>query len=161
MLPLHDFEATLAKLWSRIDAIPAALVDVKPRPEDWSAKEIVCHLVDSASNNHQRFTRLQRNARLEFPAYESEPWVMVEKPAAVPWSSLVALLKAYNDFVLHLVRSVDPACLGHVWVVDGKELSLEYLMGDYYRHLEWHIAHLDKRLLEVAALLPPPSPTSG
>jgi len=54
------FAAAIARLMSAFDAIPESLTDVKPRPEDWSIKQIACHLVDSASNNHQRFTRLQR-----------------------------------------------------------------------------------------------------
>ena len=66
------FEATLSRLLALFESAPASVVGVQPRPGDWSVKQIVCHLVDSASNNHQRFTRLQRTARLEFPPYEIE-----------------------------------------------------------------------------------------
>lgn len=31
----------------------------KPNPKKWSKKEILGHLIDSASNNHQRFVRAQ------------------------------------------------------------------------------------------------------
>lgn len=153
MFAFDKFERTLARLWRLLDSIPTAMVDVKPRPEDWSAKEIVCHLVDSASNNHQRFTRLQRKAGLVFPAYESEPWVVVEKPERFGWQALLDLLKGYNAFVLHLVRNLDPACLGNVWLIEGKELSLEFLANDYYGHLEWHLAHLETRIGEVQQFL--------
>lgn len=145
------FEATLARLLALLESVPEALVDRKPRSEDWSIKEIACHLVDSASNNHQRFTHLQRSARLEYPAYEPEPWVAVEKPGGIPWQTMFDLLRSYNAFILHMVRNLDPACLGNVWNVDGKDLSLEYLVRDYYRHLDWHIAHLEVRIREVKA----------
>ncbi len=65
---------------------------------------------------------------------------------------MLDLLRSYNAFVLHLVSNLDPACLGNVWVVDDKELSLEYLARDYYRHLEWHINHLETRIAEVRAM---------
>ena len=34
-------------------------VTLKPHPNKWSKKEILGHLMDSASNNHQRFVRAQ------------------------------------------------------------------------------------------------------
>jgi hypothetical protein len=146
---IPGFQASLGRLLALFDAVPESLVDIKPRRDDWSVKEIACHLVDSASNNHQRFTRLQRARRLEFPAYDAEPWVAVEKPQTMDWSALLTLLESYNAFVLHLVRSLDPDCLGNVWLTDGQEKSLQFLVRDYYRHLDWHCDHLEKRLDEV------------
>jgi hypothetical protein len=148
------FEASLSRLVSLLGSVPESLVHIKPKPDDWSVKEIACHLVDSASNNHQRFTHLQRTPRLTFPAYVPEPWVAVEKPQTLDWSTLLTLVKAYNAFVLHLVRNLDSACLANVWVIDGQEKTLEFLARDYYRHLDWHFEHLQKRLEEVKALYP-------
>jgi hypothetical protein len=146
---LPGFEASLGRIYALFDSVPISAVDVEPRPGDWSVKQIACHLVDSASNNHQRWTRLQRTARLEFPPYEPEPWVAIEKPRDLPWPELLGLLKHYNAFLLHLIRHLDPACLGHVWLAPGQEKSLEFLVRDYYAHIDWHVAHLEKRIAEV------------
>ena len=35
----------------------------------WSRKQVVGHLIDSASNNHQRFVRAMLGGALEFPGY--------------------------------------------------------------------------------------------
>lgn len=153
---MHDeiprFEASLGRLMSLFDSVPASLVHIKPKADDWSVKEIACHMVDSASNNHQRFTHLQRTERLAFPAYQPEPWVAVEKAQSMDWQTLLTLVKTYNAFVLHLVRNLGGACLANVWVVDGQEKTLEFLARDYYRHLDWHFEHLQKRIAEVKAL---------
>lgn len=149
---LAGFRAKVDRLLALFASVPEELVDVKPSAEDWSVKQIACHLVDSASNNHQRFTHLQRTARLIFPAYEPEAWVAVETPERMPWKPLLDLLTCYNTFVLHLVANLDPACLGHVWIIDGQERTLEFLARDYYRHIQWHIDHLEKRIVEVKAL---------
>jgi len=148
---IAGFQATLARLMALFDSVPETMVDLRPSASDWSVRQIACHLVDSASNNHQRFTHLQRIQRLVFPPYEPEPWVAVEKPEGLAWRTMLDLLRSYNTFVLHLVSNLDPACLGNVWVVDDKELSLEYLARDYYRHLDWHINHLETRIAEVRA----------
>jgi hypothetical protein len=49
--------------------LPNETVEVRTGPGEWSVKEIVGHLVDSASNNHQRFVRLQVADGLVFPDY--------------------------------------------------------------------------------------------
>jgi hypothetical protein len=36
----------------------------------WSRKEILGHLIDSASNNHQRFVRAQLQDELRWPGYD-------------------------------------------------------------------------------------------
>ena len=46
---------------------------VKLRPEVWSIKEIVGHLIDSATNNHQRFVRLSRRRSLHSLATTKTP----------------------------------------------------------------------------------------
>ncbi len=148
------FQATLARLLALFESVPESLVDSKPSAQDWSIKEIACHLVDSASNNHQRFTHLQRTRRLVFPPYEPEPWVAVEKPEGMAWKTLLDLVRCYNAFVLHLVSNLDRACLGNVWIVGDEERSLEFLARDYYRHLDWHINHLQSRISQVRALSP-------
>lgn len=62
---------------------------------------------------------------------------------------MLDLLRSYNAFVLHLVSHLEPACLGNVWIVEDKELSLAFLARDYYRHLDWHTSHLASRISEV------------
>jgi hypothetical protein len=46
---IPGFRATLARLLALFESVPESLVDVKPRTEDWTIKEIACHLVDSAN----------------------------------------------------------------------------------------------------------------
>ena len=50
----------------------------KSSPEKWSTKEIIGHLIDSASNNHQRFVRAQFSDDLVFPGYQKDEWIAVQ-----------------------------------------------------------------------------------
>ena len=47
--------------------IPPARTGERPRPGGWSAREIVGHLIDSASNNHGRFVRAALDDNLDAP----------------------------------------------------------------------------------------------
>ena len=51
----------------RLRMIPEPVSAQRSSRGKWSAKEILGHLIDSASNNHQRFVRAQENGQLEFP----------------------------------------------------------------------------------------------
>ena len=59
----------------------------EPRePGKWSRKEIIGHLIDSASNNHQRFIRAQQASMLSFPPYEQNHWSESQQCNARPWA---------------------------------------------------------------------------
>jgi hypothetical protein len=44
----------------------------------WSRKEILGHLIDSASNNHQRFVRCQLNSEIKLGGYKQSLWVATQ-----------------------------------------------------------------------------------
>src|SRR4051812_38219967 len=75
-----------------------------PAPGKWSRKQILGHLIDSASNNHQRFVRAQLSDDLVFPTYDQERWVDVQRYADAPWLSLLTLFREYN---LQIARVMD------------------------------------------------------
>lgn len=43
----------------RLLSLDEATTSARPAPGKWSPREILGHLIDSASNNHQRFVRAQ------------------------------------------------------------------------------------------------------
>ncbi len=110
---------------------------------------MIGHLVDSASNNHQRFVRLQLTQSLEFPAYDTEKWKQVESLNVFDWQKLIDLWKYYNDLLLHIIESMKDEFLDHYWIKDGERLTLERLIKDYYAHIQWHIDLFDQRLQEL------------
>ena len=58
-----------------------------------SVKQILGHLVDSASNNHQRMVRLQYNEELVFPDYtrDNDRWIAIQDYQNAGWERLVEL----------------------------------------------------------------------
>ena len=67
----------------------------------WSAKEVIGHLIDSASNNHGRFVRAQLRDDLLFEGYDGERWVETQRYCDAVWADLVALWHGLN---LHIAR---------------------------------------------------------
>jgi DinB family protein len=115
-----------------------------PAGMKWSRKEILGHLVDSASNNHQRFVRAQLSAEIVFPPYDQENWIAVQGYGDRPWGEIVLLWRSYNLHLLHVMTRVPSGKLGHLCVVQEDEpTTLGDHMTDYVEHL---VHHLDQIL---------------
>jgi len=109
----------------------------------WTRKELVGHLIDSASNNHQRFVRAQQQASMSFPRYVQDEWIAAQGYRDRPWGELVELWRLYNRHLLHVMRRVPQAAFANVCVVAADEPStLGYHMADYVAHLEHHLGQI-------------------
>jgi hypothetical protein len=136
-----------AELARVVDAAEASLLEIgegdssRPmRPGGWSRKEVIGHLIDSASNNHQRFVRAALQGALEFPGYDQEGCVRVEAPQGMPWAGLVALWASYNRYLAHLVAHLPEDRLSaECRIGAGDPVTLEFLAKDYLRHLLHHL----------------------
>ncbi len=132
-------DAALPKLRAISDAAAA-----EPRaPGKWSRKEIIGHLIDSASNNHQRFVRAQQTASLSFPPYEQNHWVASQRYNERAWSDLIALWHAYNAHLSHVIAQIPDGRLAATCVIESsKPVTLEFLVTDYVVHLRHHLAQV-------------------
>src|SRR5271157_4686198 len=75
----------------------------------WSRKQVVGHLVDSASNNHQRFVRAALQTSLDFPAYDQVGNARVQAFQEAAWSLLVSLWADYNRYLAHVIAHLPPS----------------------------------------------------
>jgi hypothetical protein len=127
---------------------------LRPAPGKWSPREIIGHLVDSASNNHQRFVRAQFQDDLIFPGYDQDAWVRAQRYQDAPWPELIVLFTAFN---LHLARviAVTPLNvrsrprprhnlhrLAFRPVPESEPATLDYFMHDYVAHLVHHLRQI-------------------
>ena len=114
----------------------------RPTPDAWSPKEIIGHLIDSASNNHNRFVRLQIRDVLIFPDYQqdNDRWVKVQRYQEKNWTELLSLWQYFNSHLAWIIQTVSPDVLNHIWRLDDNtQVSLRDLMIDYLRHLKVHV----------------------
>lgn len=135
-------EQTLEASRAQLLAISEEAAGRRARSESWSKKEILGHLIDSASNNHQRFVRLQFDKLLGMPAYQQNDWVRAQNYGGREWCELVELWIAYNRHLAHVIRHMDANATEHVWKAPGKDYTLEYLIEDYLNHLRHHLAQI-------------------
>ena len=112
----------------------------KPAPQEWSKKEILGHLIDSAANNHQRFVRAAYGAATQFPPYEQETWVRIQQYNQRPWESLIALWSAYNRHLIHVIESLpEDARSAACNIGKDQPAALDFVVKDYHSHLLLHL----------------------
>jgi hypothetical protein len=148
---LEDFKQTINSASQRLLQITEAQSEQLRAEEHWSSKQIIGHLIDSATNNHARFVLAQIKNDLVFPGYEQDQWVEVQHYQQASWPQLVDLWRAYNLHLLHLMSYVtqeklDQRCSQHSLqkiafetIGESEPTTLGYLMKDYIVHLKHHL----------------------
>jgi DinB superfamily len=109
----------------------------------WSRKQVIGHLIDSASNNHQRFVRAALQTSLDFPGYDQGGSIRVQAVQDADWQLLVVLWAAYNRYLADVIARLPASKLETVCRIgSGDAVTLEFLAKDYLTHLGHHLGQL-------------------
>jgi len=97
---------------------------------------VLGHLVDAASNFHQKLVRGALDELLAFPSYAEDGWVRLQDYQQAPWNELTALWTLYNRHLLRVLARV-PAEAWHTPCLIGnsKPARLDAVALDYARHV--------------------------
>jgi DinB superfamily len=141
---------TVAQAKPLLVRLTNADTSLRPSPKKWSKKEILGHLVDSASNNHQRFVRASLQGELTFPGYDQEKLVELQNFNEMEWTFLVDYWASYNRFLAH-VLSVLPAGAAKINCKIGNNApaTLEFIAEDYVAHLKHHLNQIVGKKFET------------
>ena len=122
----------------------SALESTKPiLSGGWSRKQVIVHLIDSASNNHQRFVRAAQQASLDFPGYDQEGNMRVQAPQEADWLLLVSLWAAYNRYLAHVIAHLPSSKLETPCRIgSGEPATLGFIATDYLTHLIHHLSQI-------------------
>jgi hypothetical protein len=138
------------KLAEILERAPLLLSDI--REEDaakpgthgkWSKKQELGHLVDSASNNHQRIVRAQLQTDLSLPGYDGDRWVALHNYQSMAWKEIIERWRIMNQHLLRAASAISPqAAERKLTVGGGKPITLGFLFTDYVDHLLHHLRHI-------------------
>ena len=112
-------------------------------PGGWSRKQVLGHLIDSASNNHQRFVRAMLQSSLDFPGYDQQGNIRVQAVQEADWVLLISLWAAYNRYLAHLIAHIPPSQRDIPCRIGaGEPITLGFLASDYLTHLRHHLRQI-------------------
>ena len=113
----------------------------KPAPGKWSKKEILGHLIDSATNNHHRWVRAQFED-IPVLSYDQNKWNEFSYYNGMPAQQVISFWTAYNLQIAALIRLIPQQNLQRLCGIGGQPVTLEWLFIDYVSHLEHHLKQI-------------------
>jgi hypothetical protein len=149
---MKEFETVCTELLSLIDEwepklseLPEDVITVRRNNQNRCIKQILGHMVDSASNNTHRIVHLQyQQSPLIFPDYanfgNNDRWIAIQNYEGKEWASLIQLWKHSNIHVVHVIRNIDEGKLNNVWLSGlDEKISLKAMVIDYLPHFKLHL----------------------
>ena len=130
----------------------------RPAPGKWSVAEIIGHLVDSASNNHQRFVRGRWQDDVVFTGYDQDVWVSAQRYQDEEWHVVLQLWWSFNLHIAHVMERTPAEVRAKAYtrhnldevgfrpMTAGTPATLDWLMEDYVEHLKHHLKQVDALL---------------
>ncbi|WP_068473374.1 hypothetical protein [Saccharicrinis aurantiacus] len=121
--------------------LPVDTISNKRNTQNRTIKQILGHLIDSASNNHQRMVRLQYIDKLEFPDYQQDNdlWIAIQDYQNADWNTTIQMWKYYNLHIIQVIKSVDQTKLNSSWQsFEDFTVTLRQMIEGYLGHIELH-----------------------
>jgi len=117
-------------------------------------KQILGHMVDSASNNTHRIIHLQyQKSPFNFPNYASngnnDRWIAIQNYQDENWSDLIQLWKYSHKHLIHVINNVNLKTLDNEWISGSEDgnIKLKDMITDFIRHFNLHLGEI-KELIE-------------
>lgn len=146
----QELLALLTQWERKLLTLPPDTVTNRRNKQHRSIKQIVGHLVDSASNNTHRIVHFQYQPNpMVFPDYanlgNNDRWIAIQDYQHEDWHNLVQLWKFANLHLIHVFDHVDESKLDHVWVsATGEKVPMRDMIADYLRHVKLHLSEIEE-----------------
>jgi hypothetical protein len=139
----QTFGRQLSDIHSVLFAVSPTLANTPWRPGGWTRKQIVGHLLDSATNNRQRFVRAAIDGSYVGSGYAQDAWVIAHGYAEQHWDDLLLWWSAEHQMLMAVVdRIPEERFEAMCRVGDDEPVTLRFLIEDYVRHQQHHLAQI-------------------
>ena len=146
----NELEALIQEWEKKLSSLPQDLIIQKRNSQDRTIKQIVGHMVDSASNNTHRVVHLQyQDSPLVFPNYATEGnndrWIAIQDYQNENWDNLIQLWKYSNLHFAHVIRNIKSEDINKEWISSpNKTITLLTMVLDFPRHFKLHLTEINE-----------------
>ena len=160
---IEDIQNIILREEPILKSLSEDIITSRFNQQNRNIKMLIGHLIDSASNNHQRMVRLQYAPRcghsmpntemgmLVFPDYtqDNDLWLELQDYQHEDWDTLLSLWKYYNLHICQIIRSVDEAKLNNYWIdYEGCRVTLQDMIVGYTSHLNLHLGQIHELMVQ-------------
>ncbi len=140
---------------TKLLSLPDDVISQRRNSQNRTIKQIVGHLVDSASNNTHRAVHLQyRETPLQFPNYatfgNNDKWIAIQNYQDENWENLVQLWKFSILHFAHVIQQINPEKLENVWMGGNDEsVTLKEMVEYFLPHFKLHLREIEELIAIV------------
>ena len=142
---------TLVLEWQpKLLSLAEEIISERRNSQNRTIRQIVGHMVDSASNNTHRVVQLQyRELPLRFHNYatfgNNDKWISIQNYQEENWENLVQLWKYSHLHFSHIVQNTNPDALQNQWIANfNQKITLQQMVEDFPRHFKLHIREIEE-----------------
>ncbi len=138
-----------------LSSLPDDIISQRRNSQNRTIKQILGHIIDSASNNTHRIVHLQyQPIPLIFPNYatfgNNDRWIGIQDYQNEDWKTLVQLWKYCLLHISHVIKNVNPDHLNNEWIAGpGKMVTLHAMILDFPRHLKLHLSEIEELMNKI------------
>lgn len=134
----------------KLSSLPEEIIVHRRNSQNRTIKQIVGHLVDSATNNTHRAVHLQyRGMPLDFPNYatlgNNDRWIAIQDYHDENWENLIQLWKFSMLHFAHVIQQINPDKLENVWLGgEDEKVTLKEMIEGFLPHLKLHLREIEE-----------------
>ncbi len=137
---INDWKQLMHSSVNSLNALNDFEASAKLLPHQWSKKEILGHLCDSAINNYTRVIKIQLCKSVYImERYAQNEWVRLADYQTRDWLDIINLWLSLNNSFIAVVENTPENSLMHIADFEGQSLSLEFIITDYIDHMKHHL----------------------
>ncbi|WP_163099969.1 YfiT family bacillithiol transferase [Peribacillus alkalitolerans] len=139
---IEEIYNTPTKLRQAVQNLGDNQLDTPYRPEGWTIRQVIHHLVDSHMNSYVRFKLALTEDNPTIKPYSEDRWAELPD-SKLPIEISLDLLGALHKRWVYVLRNISPTELKKTFQhPDSGEITLEQNIGLYDWHCRHHIAHI-------------------
>lgn len=136
---------------TKLIKLPKDTITNKRNSQDRTIKQILGHMVDSASNNTHRIIHLQyQDSPFNFPNYatkgNNDRWIAIQNYQNENWEDLIQHWKFIHIHLVHVIKNVNQGKLDNEWISESKygNIKLKDMIIDFLRHFNLHLGEIQE-----------------
>jgi hypothetical protein len=149
---IAQYAAGAARLKAALATVPAAALQWRPKPGEWSAHEVVVHCADSETNAYVRVRFLASEKEPVLVGYDQDQWAKTLDYHTLPMDVALSVVESVRASTSALLRTLPESA----WTRVGRHTeSGRYTMEDWLQiygdHLEGHARQIEGNLAQWRA----------
>jgi hypothetical protein len=141
---IEQYAAGPARLKAALATVPAAAMQWRPTPGEWSTHEIVVHCADSETNSFVRIRFLAADKEPVLQGYDQDHWAKTFDYHTLPMETALAVVTGVRDSTTALIRRLPDSAWSNVGRhTESGRYTAEDWLKIYADHLEGHARQIE------------------